>query len=126
MTGGRDPLFDPPAPEFRAEFPTKEDLRRQIDEARLGPMAEVVRAKNEEIEQLRNAVAWAVDRLSTDGGMTVEQQNTTWVQLLKALRGQPCIATAYVPPHRAESGPVYHAYDNAPTDPHHGGKIWNP
>lgn len=60
-----------------------------------------------EVEALRNAVAWAVDRLAIDHPIPA-QMPVTVEGLLNVLAGKKCAASAYVPPHHAESAAAYH------------------
>lgn len=45
----------------------------------------------------RNALMWAFDRLSIDGGMTVREQRRTMNEIGNVLRGRPSPAATYVP-----------------------------
>lgn len=45
----------------------------------------------------RNALMWAFDRLTIDGGMTPREQRYTFEQIGKVLMGEPSPADSYVP-----------------------------
>lgn len=47
--------------------------------------------------KFRNALLWAFDRLSIDGGMTEREQATTMRELGNVLMGRPSPAGEYVP-----------------------------
>lgn len=47
--------------------------------------------------QYRNALMWAFDRLSVDGGMTVREHHYTMRQIGNVLRGLPSPAATYKP-----------------------------
>lgn len=47
--------------------------------------------------QYRNALLWAFDRLSIDGGMTEREQATTMREIGNVLTGKPSAAGEYVP-----------------------------
>jgi hypothetical protein len=48
-------------------------------------------------ESHRNALLWAFDRLSIDGGMTVKEQKRTMLEIGNVLRGRPSVAANYRP-----------------------------
>lgn len=45
----------------------------------------------------RNALMWAFDRLSVDGGMTANEQRRTMTEIGKVLTGRPSPAATYEP-----------------------------
>ena len=48
-------------------------------------------------ESYRNALLWAFDRLSIDGGMSVREQRHTMREIGNVLRGRPSPAATYKP-----------------------------
>lgn len=45
----------------------------------------------------QNALMWAFDRLSIDGGMNVKEQHRTMREIGNVLRGRPSLAATYRP-----------------------------
>lgn len=54
-------------------------------------------------ERYRNALLWAFDRLSVDGGMTRKEQKTTMTEIGRVLCGDPSWAGRYIPSEWADS-----------------------
>lgn len=52
---------------------------------------------DERLAAYRNALLWAFDRLSIDGGMTIEEQRRTMREIGNVLRGIPSPAATYKP-----------------------------
>lgn len=66
---------------------------------------------NERERAYRNALMWAFDRLSLDGGMSAREQRYTMQEIGKVLCDRPSLAGTYKPndwadsAHLAEHGP---------------------
>jgi len=66
---------------------------------------------DERLREYRNALMWAFDRLSVDGGMTAREQAHTRRQIGNVLRGLPSSAANYKPRDWDESTAIVGAED---------------
>lgn len=91
--------------EYKPMSPDYQPTRAEYD----GEIKEMAWAAEQEVAKRERAIAWAIDRLSVDFRLSLEEQAETARQLSQVLRGEGCHASDYCPPSWSTGGALLKA-----------------